>query len=89
MIALHGYYENIFRETKASWPKTREGLEQMRQRYPQSLDLVSETALLAVMGNDPALAKEMFDRLDGRYLEDVWRKKEYFLGCQKWAEARH
>lgn len=88
VISLRGYYGNIFRETTASWPNTREGLEQMRQRYPRSLDVISQTALLAVMAEDRVLAKEMFDRLDDRYLEAVWRTPEYFVSCRKWAETR-
>jgi Domain of unknown function (DUF4034) len=36
--AMGEYYKNIFRETHASWPQTRDGFELMRQRYPDSLD---------------------------------------------------
>jgi hypothetical protein len=88
VAALHGYYGNIFRETNASWPNVRAGLERMRQLYPRSLDIISETALLAVMADDPTVAKEMFDQLGNKYLSDVWKKPEYFVRYRKWAENR-
>ncbi|MDQ3621744.1 MAG: hypothetical protein M3463_04540 [Verrucomicrobiota bacterium] len=68
VINLRRYHENIFRETKASWPKTREGLEQLRKKYPTSLEILSNSALLATLAEDRPLAKEMFDRLGETYL---------------------
>jgi hypothetical protein len=88
VMALHGYYDNIFEETTASWPKVLEGLERMRKLYPQSLDIISETALLAVMADNRALAKEMFDQLGDKYLASVWGKPEYFVRYRNWAENR-
>jgi hypothetical protein len=87
VMALHGYYRNVFRETKASWKKTEAGLEQMRRAYPQSLDILSEAASLAVNAEDREFAKAMFDLLGDRYLSSVWKKPEYFLDCRKWAGA--
>ena len=87
VMSLRGYYKNIFHETKASWPRARAGLDQMRQRYPRSLDVINETALLAVMANDHALAKEMFDKLGDQYFSDVWEKPEYFVRSRKWAQG--
>jgi hypothetical protein len=85
VASLHSYYDNVFHETKASWPKTRDGLAQIRQRCPESLDAISETALLAVMAEDRAVAKAMFDQLGDRYLEGVWQTPEYFLRSREWA----
>lgn len=87
VASLRGYYDNIFHDTNASWPKTRDGLAQIRQRYPQSLDTINETALLAVMADDRAVAKAMFDQLGDRYLAELWRKPEYFLRSRQWAET--
>jgi hypothetical protein len=58
-----GYYENVFRETQASWPKTRAGLEQMRQKYPNSLVILNTMAMLAALADDHPFARETFDRL--------------------------
>ncbi len=88
-IAMHlrGYYDNIYRETRLSWPKTREGLAQLREKYPESLEILSQSAMLATMGQDRELAKEMFAQLDGRYLPSVWRKPERFVHYRTWAET--
>ena len=87
VMALHGYYGNVFRETAVSWAKVRSGLKQMRQLYPDSLDILSETALLAAKAGDRALAKEMFDQLGDRYLDSIWRKPEYFVRDRNWADT--
>ena len=84
---LRGFYENVFRETKASWPKTREGLAEMLRKYPDSLGWLSEAAMLATMAEDRALAKELFDRIGDRYLPSVWRKPERLAHFRHWAET--
>ena len=66
VMALHGYYDNIFRETKASWPKVWSGLKRMRELYPDSVDIMSEAALLATQAHDRDFAKEMFDQIGDR-----------------------
>ena len=81
-----GYYENVFRETQASWPKTREGLEQMRQKYPNSLVILNTTAKLATLADDRPLAREIFDRLGDTYLPEVWGAPERFAHYRKLAE---
>jgi len=88
VLALQGYYDNVFKETTASWPKALEGLERMRKLYPRSLDLISETALLAVKADSRWVAKEMFDQIGDKYLASVWGKPEYFIRCRNWAENR-
>ncbi len=87
VISLRAYYDNVFRDTKATWPQTREGLERMRAKYPDSLDILSESALLATMAEDRALARELFERLGDRYLASVWRKPERFAHYRHWAET--
>lgn len=87
VMNLRGYYENIFRETKASWPRTREGLEQLRTRYPDCLEFVSASAFLASLANDRELAKQMFDQLGDNYMPSVWRKPERFTHCRNWART--
>jgi hypothetical protein len=76
VMDLHGYYDNVFRETKASWLKVRQGLSEMRQKYPRSFDLLNQTALLSTLGGDRELAKETFGKLGDSYLPSVWGKPE-------------
>jgi len=86
-IYLRGFHDNIFRESQASWPKIREGLQQMCRKYPDSIEIVSNAALLASTAQDREFAKEMFDRLGDTYLPGIWRKPERFVHCRNWANT--
>lgn len=80
------HFQNItFTKSGASWPRTREGLALMRERYPKSLDAVSYSALLATYAKDRELAKTMFERLGDTYLPHVWREPQHFTHYRKWA----
>lgn len=87
VMRLRGFYENVFRETKASWPKTREGLQALLKKHPESIGILSEAALLATMAEDRAMARELFDRLDGRCVRSTWKKPERFEHFRHWAET--
>lgn len=87
VIRQRGFYANVFRESAAQWPQAREGLTVLLQKYPDSLGLLSEAAMLATMAEDRALAKDLFDRLGDRYLPSTWRKPERFAHFRNWAET--
>jgi len=87
VMNMLGYHNNVFRESKASWPKTREGLQLLRQKYPESVDILSHLALLAAMANDRETAKAAFDELGDTYLPGVWGKPERFAHVRKWAQT--
>lgn len=87
VMSLRGYHKNIFRETKASWPRTREGLMLMRERYPDSLEIRSMAARMAILAGDRQFAKESFDLLGDHYLPDVWHAPERFTRYRHWAET--
>lgn len=87
VMDMSGYYDNIFRETKTSWPKVRQGLIEMRQKYPRSFDLLNQTARLSTLSVDRELAKETFGKLGDNYLPSAWGKPERFVRSRKWAET--
>ncbi|MEO5913398.1 MAG: DUF4034 domain-containing protein [Luteolibacter sp.] len=87
VIDQRHYYDQIFRNSKASWPKTKEGLKQLRAKYPDSLAFINEAALLATMASDQAYAKEMYDLLGDTYLPSVFPKPERFAHYRHWAET--
>lgn len=87
VINLQKFYGNIFRESKASWPKTKEGLQQLRKKYPDSLTFINQSALLATMASDQAFAKEMYDLLGDTYLPEVFPRKASFAHYRNWART--
>lgn len=87
VLSLHGYYDNIFQETKASWPSTKEGLAKMLEKYPRSVDLLHKTAVLACFADDRELAAQMFTRIGKNYLRSAWRSPKQFLKFKAWAES--
>jgi hypothetical protein len=85
VVNLRGYHGNIFQESRASWPKTLKGLELMRERYPQSKEIISNAAYLAATAGDRPTASNMFDAMGKDfYLESVWRRPEQFAHVQHW-----
>ncbi|MEM6277864.1 MAG: DUF4034 domain-containing protein [Verrucomicrobiota bacterium] len=79
------YHDYFFDETGASWPKTKEGFELIRQRYPKSLAAVHESAFLASNYGDYQFGLEMADLIGNRFLPDVWTDQDEFLSFLVWA----
>jgi hypothetical protein len=87
VLMLDGYHENLFRESKASWPKTKEGLRKIREKYPRSLSILSDCAMLAGLAQDREFAKEMFAALGNTYFRQTWGSPERFVHVKHWAET--
>ena len=87
-IILHqmDFYRNVFDETDASWPKAREGLELMLKRYPDSLEVANQAALLAFLARDREMFKAMLTRIDYVGVSSVWDGPEQFYGALKWVQ---
>lgn len=83
------FHQNIFRESNASWPKTKEGLDILHKKYPDSVEILSYAALLATCAFDNEAAKAYFEELGDRFLERsaVWPSKESFVHYRKWART--
>ena len=87
VIAQSDRYNNIFEETKISWPDTRKGLELLRQKYPDSLQILSSSCKLACLSGDRDLAKQLFEEIGGRMEPNIWKNKNYFIKCRNWAHS--
>jgi len=81
----HGYYENVFRETKVSWPKTRDGMDALRRKYPESQEILNLYALFACQAGDRALAQKLFGEIGGRIWPSTWFDKNEFIRYRNWA----
>ncbi len=81
------FYPNMFRDSKASWKITREGLLTLREKYPKSKVIHNYLAYFAVSGRDRELAKATFDELGEEYSPEVWGKPELFVHFRTWART--
>ena len=82
--SLVNYYKNIFGETHARWPVVKEGYKAMRGKYPDSVEILSQYALLAVLAQDRAAARSAFDQMNGVLDPYVWQGRDV-EAYQKWA----
>jgi len=85
VAAQRGYYADIFRNTKASWPRTREGFELMRQRYPDDFGIPSTYCRLACVAEDQDTAKKLFTELGTRMQAGPWGDARALARDRAWA----
>lgn len=87
VLHLDRYYDNIFEESRADWQTTKEGLEILLGKHPESLELPNAAVLLAAKAQDRDFAARLFDTIGDRYYKRVWRDPERFVKVRNWAKA--
>src|SRR5687768_14493433 len=80
-------FRNLFKESKASWARTKRGFELLQTQYPESLAVVSEYCYLSTIAGDRPTAKALFAKLDGKVDQTVWKERERFVENRQWAFA--
>ncbi|MEO7098893.1 MAG: hypothetical protein ABI162_05995 [Luteolibacter sp.] len=80
-----GYYDDIFRETKASWRKTQQGFEVMHQKYPDSAEILNAYCRLACIAEDRPLAKKLFAEIGKKVIIYCWGERKRFNQLKAWA----
>jgi hypothetical protein len=80
-----GHYDDIFTETKASWPKTKEGFNLLRQRYPDSYEILNTYCRLACIAGEKAHAKMLFDQIGEGIITYCWGERKRFFQMRRWA----
>lgn len=83
---LKPFYSDIFRDSRATWSRAKEGLDIFLEKYPDSVELKHYAAYLAT-GRDRDMAKSLFAEFGDTYVEKVWRKPERFVHFRTWAET--
>jgi len=76
------YVHNVFSETKASWPETKQGFELLRKQYPDSLEILNGFCSLACEAKDRAFAKQLFQEINRRMILPIWESKKRFIKNQ-------
>ncbi len=82
------FYDNVFKESKASWRKAKKGFEEMRSRYPDSKEILNTYCRMASFAGDREQAKKLFIEIGDHKVESAWRKKgDEFGRAKAWAMA--
>jgi hypothetical protein len=79
------HFDNIWKTTAASWPRTKRGFAALLKRYPNSLDVATRYSYFAQMANDAPLARELEEKyLHGRVTRDFWSTPKPFAQNRMW-----
>ncbi len=86
--AQSGFYKNnIFKEAKVDWARTKAGFEVMRERYPQSWRNLNAFAKFAAMADDKETAVEMTRLITGHEDMDFWVSWSNYTHFKEWVDA--
>jgi len=81
-----GFYDDVFKESKASWRKTKKGFDEMLMRYPESREILNVYCRLACLADDRERAKELFQKIGPVPEASCWHKKgNQFERAKAWA----
>ncbi|HEY4977630.1 MAG TPA: DUF4034 domain-containing protein [Candidatus Acidoferrum sp.] len=69
----------------ASWPKLKEGYENLVRLYKVSSLKANRYAYLTYVANDKAAASEAFKQLGDQYVRDSWKNRMQFETARAWA----
>jgi len=76
------FYDNIFKEAAVSWPRMKNGFEQILQAYPESRWNLNSYARFAVQAGDEETARRLMELIGDTPDIIAWR------GPGRWREAR-
>lgn len=86
VIEQAGYYDDVFKETNASWRKTKKGFDDMRDRYSDSEQILNVYCRLACFAGDREQARKLFALIGDTPTSGCWRKKNNeFRRAKIWA----
>lgn len=87
VMRLSRYYADMVRDARTDWPRTKNGMEKLLEKHPESITLQNHAARLGAYGRDREFTKFWFDKLGDSYVKDVWKKPERFVHFRGWAET--
>lgn len=74
----------FFRETKASWPRVKQGFIDREELYGSSNRVLNAFAKLATGAGDKIKARGLFHQIGDNWDDEVWDDKGYFDRCKEW-----
>ena len=87
-LAYYVKINRFFEEYSFSWPRMRQGFQELQKLYPKSLRNLTAFCLFACIAQDCDTARELFGQMKGKCDKDVWIYQDYYRQCKKWAESK-
>ena len=84
------YEDDLFKDTRVSWPRLRDSLGELQKRYPGSLYRQSRFARYACEAGDKETARPLLTALGARYDREAWSSWngwERYQRCKTWADG--
>ncbi len=88
-VYLYGFKprdEWFFDAFALSWPKVRDGFDELEKRYPHSLWNLNYYCLLACAARDDRTAVRLFERIGDRWDGSVWGNEGEYRRWKNWAQ---
>ena len=87
-LAYYVRINRFFDEYSFSWPRMRQGFQELQKLYPKSLRNLTAFCLFACIAQDCDTARELFGQMKGKCDKDVWINQDYYRKCKEWAERK-
>jgi hypothetical protein len=77
-------YNNLYYETRISWPRVRNGFTILMKRNPHSIEVATEFCYEAIQAEDHVQARKLFeDEIGDQAVMSVWNTRTRFIGLRK------
>lgn len=79
------FYKDLFAETKFTWPKMKQGFEDMMRTYPNSAWNLNNFAKFAYQAQDRVTLRGLLVRIGDDPDLAVWKTREHYEKIRQWA----
>jgi Domain of unknown function (DUF4034) len=79
---------DFFSANGLSWPRVNRGFDGIEMNFPDSLEVISAHAILAVLAADKQQARKCLNQTAGQVDLAAWRTKQYYIDCVKWVNMQ-
>lgn len=79
------YYDDLFAETKFTWPKMKQGFQDMMRTYPNSAWNLNNFAKFAYQAKDRATVRELLRKIGDDPDLAAWKTREQYEEVRQWA----
>jgi hypothetical protein len=74
------FQNNLFEDSKAVWPRMKEGFDDVVAKYPDAWNL-NHYAKFACLANDKATAKGLLERISSTIVAEAWQPPSLLKWC--------